>query len=279
MAATQRPIAASALEDIATKAAWKTIPSWTMVTTQDLAIPPDSMRYMADRDRVHDRRDRRLRCRRRLQARRGRRPDPQGRPRHRPLTPRDGTAGPTRHRRTGGPQLDSPPFVAMSSSMSCPDHAAARDPAMLTPNFGQPWADATVGVGPADAATVRSAREALAGCRTWETRGLAAETKLDGIVVVFHQTGAIQNPGHVLFPCRPHRRSATSGVWHGRAVHRPASPSPAHGGCLSRECDESQWPAAGLALAIRSIMMSDLVGKVTGDHRSRRVSDTGGSQW
>ena len=49
MAATQRPIAASALEDMATKAAWKTIPSWTMVTTQDLAIPPDSMRYMAER--------------------------------------------------------------------------------------------------------------------------------------------------------------------------------------------------------------------------------------
>ena len=49
MAATQRPIAASALEDIATRAAWKTIPSWTMVTTQDLAIPPDSMRYMAQR--------------------------------------------------------------------------------------------------------------------------------------------------------------------------------------------------------------------------------------
>ena len=49
MAATQRPIAASALEDIATKAAWKTIPSWTMVTRQDLAIPPDSMRFMAER--------------------------------------------------------------------------------------------------------------------------------------------------------------------------------------------------------------------------------------
>ncbi len=49
MAATQRPIAASALEDIATRAAWKTIPSWTMVTTQDLAIPPDSMRFMAER--------------------------------------------------------------------------------------------------------------------------------------------------------------------------------------------------------------------------------------
>jgi pimeloyl-ACP methyl ester carboxylesterase len=49
MAATQRPIAASALADAATKAAWKTIPSWTMVTTQDLAIPADSMRYMAER--------------------------------------------------------------------------------------------------------------------------------------------------------------------------------------------------------------------------------------
>ena len=49
MAATQRPIAAAALEDRATKAAWKTIPSWTMVTTQDLAIPADSMRFMAAR--------------------------------------------------------------------------------------------------------------------------------------------------------------------------------------------------------------------------------------
>ena len=49
MAATQRPIAASALEDTATKAAWKTIPSWTLVTTQDLNIPADSMRFMADR--------------------------------------------------------------------------------------------------------------------------------------------------------------------------------------------------------------------------------------
>ncbi|MDY7102943.1 MAG: alpha/beta hydrolase [Actinomycetota bacterium] len=49
MAVTQRPIAASALEDIATKAAWRTIPSWTMVTLQDLAIPADSMRFMAER--------------------------------------------------------------------------------------------------------------------------------------------------------------------------------------------------------------------------------------
>lgn len=49
MAATQRPIAASALEDIAAKAAWAAIPSWTMVTLRDLAIPADSMRFMAQR--------------------------------------------------------------------------------------------------------------------------------------------------------------------------------------------------------------------------------------
>jgi pimeloyl-ACP methyl ester carboxylesterase len=49
MAATQRPIAASALEDVATEAAWKTIPSWSLVTTQDLAIPPESMRFMSSR--------------------------------------------------------------------------------------------------------------------------------------------------------------------------------------------------------------------------------------
>jgi pimeloyl-ACP methyl ester carboxylesterase len=49
MAATQRPIAASALEDVATKAAWKTIPSWTLVTTQDLAIPAEAMHFMAAR--------------------------------------------------------------------------------------------------------------------------------------------------------------------------------------------------------------------------------------
>ncbi|WP_448811558.1 alpha/beta fold hydrolase [Agromyces bauzanensis] len=49
MAATQRPIAASALEDKATKAAWKTVPSWTMIPTKDLNIPAESMRFMAKR--------------------------------------------------------------------------------------------------------------------------------------------------------------------------------------------------------------------------------------
>lgn len=53
MAATQRPIAAKALEDKATKAAWRTIPSWALVTTQDLAIPADAMRFMAERAGSH----------------------------------------------------------------------------------------------------------------------------------------------------------------------------------------------------------------------------------
>lgn len=49
MAATQRPILAAALEEPATRAAWKTIPSWNLVTTQDLAIPAESMRFMGQR--------------------------------------------------------------------------------------------------------------------------------------------------------------------------------------------------------------------------------------
>ncbi|RCK70016.1 alpha/beta hydrolase [Desertihabitans brevis] len=49
MAVTQRPIAAAALQDTATRAAWREIPSWALVTLQDLAIPADSMRFMAGR--------------------------------------------------------------------------------------------------------------------------------------------------------------------------------------------------------------------------------------
>jgi len=53
MAATQRPITAAALEEPATKAAWKTIPSWNLVTTEDLAIPAESMRFMGQRANSH----------------------------------------------------------------------------------------------------------------------------------------------------------------------------------------------------------------------------------
>lgn len=53
MAVTQRPIVADALEGKAARAAWKTIPSWTMVTLQDLAVPARSQRFMAERARSH----------------------------------------------------------------------------------------------------------------------------------------------------------------------------------------------------------------------------------
>jgi pimeloyl-ACP methyl ester carboxylesterase len=53
MAATQRPITSAALDEPATKAAWKSIRSWFLVTKQDLAIPADSMRFMAERAKSH----------------------------------------------------------------------------------------------------------------------------------------------------------------------------------------------------------------------------------
>lgn len=49
MAATQRPITEAALNEPATEAAWKSIPTWNMVTTADLAIPAESMRFMGER--------------------------------------------------------------------------------------------------------------------------------------------------------------------------------------------------------------------------------------
>ncbi len=49
MAATQKPIAASAFGEITVSAAWKTIPSWYVVTTQDHAVNPDLQRFMAKR--------------------------------------------------------------------------------------------------------------------------------------------------------------------------------------------------------------------------------------
>jgi len=49
MAATQKPIAAAIFGEPMTAAAWKTIPSWYIVSTQDHAINPDLERFMAKR--------------------------------------------------------------------------------------------------------------------------------------------------------------------------------------------------------------------------------------
>jgi pimeloyl-ACP methyl ester carboxylesterase len=53
MAAEQRPVAQAALEEKATTAAWKTKPSWDIVTTRDLNIPAAVQRFMAKRAHAH----------------------------------------------------------------------------------------------------------------------------------------------------------------------------------------------------------------------------------
>ena len=52
MAAEQRPLALSAFADVSGVPAWKTIPSWYMVASQDHAIPPATERFMARRMRA-----------------------------------------------------------------------------------------------------------------------------------------------------------------------------------------------------------------------------------
>lgn len=48
-AAGQRPVAASYLGDVAGPAAWRTLPSWFLVSTNDLMINPDLQRFEATR--------------------------------------------------------------------------------------------------------------------------------------------------------------------------------------------------------------------------------------
>ena len=49
LASTQKPIAARCFADPAPPPAWKTLPSWFLVSTQDRMINPDLERFMADR--------------------------------------------------------------------------------------------------------------------------------------------------------------------------------------------------------------------------------------
>ncbi|MCX5166483.1 alpha/beta fold hydrolase [Streptomyces antibioticus] len=53
MAVTQRPVTNAALEEGASEPAWKTIPSWVLVATQDLNIPPKVQEFMAERAKAH----------------------------------------------------------------------------------------------------------------------------------------------------------------------------------------------------------------------------------
>ncbi|MGY6026984.1 alpha/beta fold hydrolase [Streptomyces spinosirectus] len=49
LAATQRPLAASALEEPSGAPAWKTIPTWDVIGTADHAVPPAAQEFMAKR--------------------------------------------------------------------------------------------------------------------------------------------------------------------------------------------------------------------------------------
>src|SRR5258708_6233263 len=49
LAATQKPIAAAIFGESVKAVAWKTVPSWYIVSTQDHAINPDLERFMAKR--------------------------------------------------------------------------------------------------------------------------------------------------------------------------------------------------------------------------------------
>lgn len=49
MAATQRPVTNAALTEAASAPAWKEIPSWVLVATEDLNIPLQTQTFMAER--------------------------------------------------------------------------------------------------------------------------------------------------------------------------------------------------------------------------------------
>jgi pimeloyl-ACP methyl ester carboxylesterase len=49
MWAEQRPFSQEAFDSVSDEPAWKTIPSWYLVATQDHAIPPATQRFMANR--------------------------------------------------------------------------------------------------------------------------------------------------------------------------------------------------------------------------------------
>ncbi|MCF2531480.1 alpha/beta fold hydrolase [Yinghuangia soli] len=49
LAASQRPLSATAFSDHATTAAWRSVPSWVLVSTQDRGIAPELQRFQARR--------------------------------------------------------------------------------------------------------------------------------------------------------------------------------------------------------------------------------------
>ncbi|MER6378424.1 alpha/beta hydrolase, partial [Streptomyces mirabilis] len=53
LAASQRPLAAGALEEPSGTPAWKTIPSWAVIGTADKVLPPAEQTYLTNRAHAH----------------------------------------------------------------------------------------------------------------------------------------------------------------------------------------------------------------------------------
>jgi pimeloyl-ACP methyl ester carboxylesterase len=53
LAVSQRPLSAAALADPSGPPAWKTIPSWSLIGTQDRVIPPAQQQAMSSHDHAH----------------------------------------------------------------------------------------------------------------------------------------------------------------------------------------------------------------------------------
>ena len=49
MQAAQRPFSVAAFTEPSGDPAWKTVPSWYLLATDDHAIPPETQRFMAER--------------------------------------------------------------------------------------------------------------------------------------------------------------------------------------------------------------------------------------
>src|SRR6185503_18017828 len=49
LAATQRPAAFNQAVEVSGSPAWKTIPSWSLIGTQDHVVPPDRQEFMSER--------------------------------------------------------------------------------------------------------------------------------------------------------------------------------------------------------------------------------------
>lgn len=84
LAASQRPATAVTGAEKSGTPAWKTIPSWYLVATDDRTIGTENLRFMAEQSKLHHRRGGRPARRHGNEPRRHHRPDPPGRPRHPP---------------------------------------------------------------------------------------------------------------------------------------------------------------------------------------------------